>query len=301
VAWDDRQKKQEPSPEPQNQTVANHQAEPEPDKPTQEQSKEPLVVDASRATENKKKGPYSFPNQDASFVDKKSGTFGVFDGVSSSMMGKEIADAAASQIATGLAGDLPHDFDEAQKHVGQVVKDVSKKLSQEETARYQTVFADIQRLVSGAISADNFDQKYAISKMQSDAQWIKMAIDAGKPDELPQEVKDWTAKRIRGATTGSVVKIWLGESGERKAIIANIGDSRVYHYSTDERKLKIATVDDNLLNELVGKERALEIQEEEGTGRDTNDILKGQKIILERSNPRHVEAWETSFLQKRFP
>jgi hypothetical protein len=40
-------------------------------------------------------------------------------------------------------------------------------------------------------------------------------------------LKRWIEKQVNGLTTASVVKLWQGPNEERKAIIANAGDSRV--------------------------------------------------------------------------
>jgi len=62
-------------------------------------------------------------------------------------------------------------------------------------------------------------------------------------------------------TTASVVKIWESAQGDRKAVIANIGDSRVYVYRAD-KKLEQITLDDNIISYSINNEqRARDVQQ----------------------------------------
>ena len=62
-------------------------------------------------------------------------------------------------------------------------------------------------------------------------------------------------------TTASVVKVWEGKNGEKKAIIGNVGDSRVYILRADGI-LEQITLDDNIIREKAKDEKsAREIQD----------------------------------------
>lgn len=60
-------------------------------------------------------------------------------------------------------------------------------------------------------------------------------------------------------TTASIVKIWHGPNEERKAVIANVGDSRVYKKLLSGRLVSVTT-DDNLILRDQGPAVAREIQ-----------------------------------------
>jgi len=79
-------------------------------------------------------------------------------------------------------------------------------------------------------------------------------------------------EQYRGmGTTASVVKIW--ESGnERKAVIGNIGDSRVYKLTADGR-LEQLTIDDNHCLDGLGRERMREIQEKLSNLTDLSELV----------------------------
>ena len=68
----------------------------------------------------------------------------------------------------------------------------------------------------------------------------------------------------RMATTASVVQLWNGPNGERKAVLGNIGDSRIYYLSA-EGKLEQLTLDDGsgLLTAEIkhGRDRAVIYQD----------------------------------------
>lgn len=60
-------------------------------------------------------------------------------------------------------------------------------------------------------------------------------------------------------TTASVVKIWEGSQGERKAVIANVGDSRVYIKHANG-SLEQITLDDNVIRQEMTEQIINEVQ-----------------------------------------
>jgi len=78
-----------------------------------------------------------------------------------------------------------------------------------------------------------------------------------------------TAKLEKIGTTASLVKFWNGPNGEKKAVIANVGDSRVYRLRNG--KLELTTEDDSIMKRLM----------DNGVIKDDNpkQMIKGQDVI----------------------
>ena len=71
-------------------------------------------------------------------------------------------------------------------------------------------------------------------------------------EKISQQAKiDPQLKRM--GTTASVVKIWEGPQGERKAVIGNVGDSRVYIRHANG-SLEQVTLDDNATREMMARQ-----------------------------------------------
>ena len=71
-------------------------------------------------------------------------------------------------------------------------------------------------------------------------------------ERISQQARNNPALKGMG-TTASVVKIWEGPQGERKAVIANVGDSRVYIRHANG-SLEQVTLDDNTIREMVTRQ-----------------------------------------------
>jgi len=289
--WDEKQQAKGPQKmlpsQPVNQTSQSPQ--PEQQKPSEEYHS--LVASAGAASEASagKKA-----NQDAYFRDPKHGAFGVFDGLGSYRKSGEVANGAATHIAQALGQIDPQlPVDEMEKRVRKALTDASEELRKQEDARYREVVEDIKKNAAGALSNEDFDEKYEGPKRQrSISQWIRRHFDPAKPAEINGHLNEWINQQVAGSTTASVVKLWQRPQGESKAIIANVGDSRVYHYSARDGKLRIVTVDDNLLYDAVGEAKAREIQDAKASGKRKRDVLGTEKILLKQSNPRQRTVWE---------
>jgi serine/threonine protein phosphatase PrpC len=289
--WDGKQPEQSDGP---FLTVPETAQPPQPEQLSQAEKLHPLVADAGEASESSygKKA-----NQDACFADKKHGAFGVFDGVGSDKKSTEVSHAVAAQIEQFLAKNDPQTLDETEELVRNAVTNTSKEMQRQEDARYAAVFEDIQKNAAGTFSDDKFDDKYlGPQRRNSVLPWIRRHFDRAKPDVINEYLKEWIKDQVRGSTTASVVKLWQGANGERKAIIANAGDSRVYHYTARDGKLRIVTIDDNLQYEAVGEDEARDIQEKKASGKREKDILGGKKVLLQQSNPQHRTVWDTQAL-----
>jgi serine/threonine protein phosphatase PrpC len=297
--WDEKQKQQ---PQPSGRAVPEplrpQQPEPpdKPEPPTPAKELHPLVADAGDASE--KDMNKAVPNQDARFADPEHGAFGVFDGLGSYKKSGDVANTAAASISEALARIDPQlPLDEAQEQVRKALTDVSEELSKEENVRFRDVVDDIKKNAEGTLSDDDFDEKYEGPKrQQSVSEWIRGHFDLAKPDDINQHLKGWIKKQVQGMTTASVVKVWQGQQGERKAIIANAGDSRVYHYTARDGKVRIVTVDNNSLYDIVGEVKARQIQDTEASSikgwKEVKNILGSETTILKRSDPQHLMVWE---------
>ena len=295
--WEERGQTAQTTTTPQEPHTLRAAQEPiHPEKEAQKEAQ--LVLQAGRETETKSKNArVGRPNQDACFADEENGAFGVCDGLGSYEGSGEVSKSAATHLQTGLSQiERNLRLNEAVEQVEETLKSVNATLLQEEDIRYQAVLLDVQRLLTNELPAAEFERKYPAGGGQSFARWIqKYNLDPAKPDEFPQLIKDWASEHVRAATTASVVKVWRGEGDERKAIVVNVGDSRVYHYSAADNKLNIVTLDDTPLLELVDEAKAREIQEAIASGESADDVLKGQTITLHKSNPMHEKAWNEAF------
>lgn len=104
--------------------------------------------------------------------------------------------------------------------------------------------------------------------------------------EANQKVSDGAAKDSKLAgmgTTASVVKIWEGQSGELKAVIGNVGDSRAYKMSKDGM-LEQITLDDNLSTDNTPENEAREIQAKLNNIVDPSTLSVLERIFYERRN-----------------
>lgn len=80
------------------------------------------------------------------------------------------------------------------------------------------------------------------------------------PNATPEQIEQHLREALRlanervhqttpqGGTTGSIVRIWEGPGGERKAIIGNMGDSRIWLYKKDGTIIQLSE-DDSVLRD----------------------------------------------------
>lgn len=106
-----------------------------------------------------------------------------------------------------------------------------------------------------AQALENLPERLSLEQTQAVLTEIIMKAN----ERLLQLAKQNPALRNMG-TTASVVKIWEGQNGERKAVIANVGDSRVYIFRNG--KLEQVTLDDNLANATAENEQQARIIQE---------------------------------------
>jgi protein phosphatase len=86
-------------------------------------------------------------------------------------------------------------------------------------------------------------------------------------------------------TTASIVKLWEGPQGERKAVIANVGDSRVYIYRAGY--LEQSTLDDNVVTQEIG------------SGQDKQEVRNLQHKLNNVADPETLDAEEHELFENR--
>jgi serine/threonine protein phosphatase PrpC len=89
-------------------------------------------------------------------------------------------------------------------------------------------------------------------------------------------------------TTASVVKIWEGSQGEKKAVIGNVGDSRFYIRHTNG-SLEQVTLDDNTIREMLAKQtisltEARALQNKLSNATDLSTLTPQEKSLFENRN-----------------
>ena len=94
--------------------------------------------------------------------------------------------------------------------------------------------------------------------------------------------KDPSLKEM--GTTASVVKIWEGAQGDKKAIIVNIGDSRIYIFGAN-KQLEQITLDDNIVSQISENEREARItQQRLNNVTDLNILSPQERMMFNRRN-----------------
>jgi len=89
-------------------------------------------------------------------------------------------------------------------------------------------------------------------------------------------------------TTASVVKIWEGPQGERKAVIGNVGDSRVY-IRRFNGSLEQITLDDNVIREMMARQtislaEARTLQSKLSNVTDLSTLTQRERELFENRN-----------------
>ncbi len=103
-------------------------------------------------------------------------------------------------------------------------------------------------------------------------------------DEINKNPKKYINAYGGMGTTASVVKIWEGSHNERKAIIGNVGDSRVY-IQHQNGSMEQATLDDSILRETSSDEDKLKnLQKEFSNATSKTDIDPKDRGLFDRRN-----------------
>lgn len=263
--WEKKQMTQtqpppQPATKPPEQQPQQQPQQPEPSQPEQITPKEfhPLVADADGFTEedlNK-----SAPNQDAQFVDRKHGAFGVFDGLGGNIDG-EVASSTAREYIEEALGKIPATLplDQTEQAVRDALVNASNKLWEINEPRYRKL-------------EEQYEKRRA-----------------------PQPLTNSDLAQINSkscmSTTAAVVKLWQEteddgtpkSGGQKKAIISWAGDSRVYLLRAG--KLERLTIDDTRLRDLVSPDLAKQIEDKHDADMYNNQEMRKIAVVL---NPKET-------------
>jgi serine/threonine protein phosphatase PrpC len=264
-----------------------------------------LFADAQGKTEKGDKTAES-PNQDDFFVDPKHGAFGVFDGLGSLTYSADASKTAKTCIEQALSRiDENLDIDATEKQVEQALIGANNAIRENIEARYKRMKTDLENNIADKLTDKEFEEIY---KKEYPSVWelLKKIRHDLRLDNLTkitdvQDNKIWD--KAEGATTASVVKLWRGKIGneeKKKAIIGNVGDSRVY--LLHEGKLEAMTIDGNPLYMILGEVEAKRIQDAKANGVNTRKLYEGETVMLKESEKIHTELWGyDENLQKKYP
>lgn len=116
---------------------------------------------------------------------------------------------------------------------------------------------------------------------------IKSAIEQALMEANKLLCDQGRKEQNKMGTTASVVYIWEGEKGERKAIVGNIGDSRVYLFRTG--RLEQLTLDDSDIRKVPDEQQARCLQTKLSNAVNENsltveerELFKSRHLITQR-------------------
>lgn len=106
-------------------------------------------------------------------------------------------------------------------------------------------------------------------------------------EKISQQARENPALRGMG-TTASVVKIWEGPQGERKAVIGNVGDSRVY-IGRSNGLVEQITLDDNAIRQMMARQtisltEALALQGKLNNATDLSKLTPQEQSLFKDRN-----------------
>lgn len=231
---------------------------PQPEQSVSHKESHPLAADTGATS--KKDLWKGVPNQDAYFADHKHGAFGVFDGVGGSIQG-EVASSIASkhieEILAEMSADLP--LDKAEEAVGKALIEANQKIWEINEPRY----------------------------IQKKAEYEKKRA----PNPLTKQDLAEIDSESCMSTTAVVVKLWHKTdpttskpktNGEKKAIVAWAGDSRVYLLR--QGKLERITIDDTPLRDLMSHDLAKKIHNKKDNDKYNRKEMEKIAVVLKSSD-----------------
>ncbi|GEM_PF-5596626 len=220
----------------------------------------PLVADAGGESR-----PNGFVNEDAIFVDKEHGSFGVFDGVGSNKFSHEASELAKETIKDVLSKvQNALTLEETEKKVKEAILEANRKIDEMNRAKLIVELEEYEQEIGRTLTEDDLAYVYA---------------------------------NAPGLTTCVVTKLWQGRSGEKKVIIGKVGDSRAYHMHNG--KLERIGLDDNGLLDLFPPEEATRIQDVLDNIRPREERNK-TTTMLNTSNPAQAERLKYIFPDRIF-
>lgn len=102
-------------------------------------------------------------------------------------------------------------------------------------------------------------------------------------NEAVSQAKKMNPRLKDMGTTASVVKIWEGIHGERKAVVGNVGDSRAYIRRTNG-SLEQITLDDNAIRQKMPVAEARALQSKLGNITDLAKLTPEERIFYNDRN-----------------
>ena len=117
---------------------------------------------------------------------------------------------------------------------------------------------------------------------------LKMVTGADEAVYLASKAEN---KQKNMSTTASVVKIHTDKDGKNYALVANVGDSRVYKIDKN-KKLQQITEDDSLIGDHVSdREKRLKIEEGVSNAKNQEDLNKNPEISFFFNNRRFITKY----------
>lgn len=248
-------------------------------------------------------------NDDSYFVDVENSAAGVFDGMGSYPFSCEAAVLGAQTVKDELGKSKGMGLEDTKNELITAVEKAGEALKSAYWDRYEQLEKDIVDKSNGLLSDDEFGQKWErnILEINEFLELIKNNNTKIDMNMLRQKYGRKIYELTFGATTASIVKLWEGEQNggvSKKALIANLGDSRVYKYSNS--KLECLTLDDNELHDLLGPGLAKQSQDLKSSTRIERMKPQEGTILLQMSNPVHKKYYENEgmhreYLRKNYP
>lgn len=139
--------------------------------------------------------------------------------------------------------------------------------------------------VASSIAQKYVGEKLAALPRELEPEEIRKSFDRileGANQMILEKSRQSEEKKGMG-TTATVLKLWQSESGEERAVIGNLGDSRVYRL-TKEGTLEQATLDDSLARERLGPKDAMELEAKFGNLTSLEALSSSEKTFWHLRN-----------------
>ena len=152
------------------------------------------------------------------------------------------------------------------------------------------VFDGMGGHTSGDVASEEA-KNYVVQTLEKSPQGLSLAETQAELEGVVFETHEQLLKlteenpALEGmGTTALIVKIWEGARGERKVVIAHVGDGRAYVLRADG-KMEQITRDDNIITKTIKDPlQARALQEKLNNVKDSSSLSELEQILFKHRN-----------------